>query len=92
MTAVAEDLDLSFVTFTAGGGDDDCEGDGDGACSLEAIVLLIFVTSCDHDRPDQRACVAHRDKFVAAAAETDGAFQCGTCGAVAHLIRIEPIR
>lgn len=92
MTAVAEGLDLSFVTFA--GDDETCDVDvePDPPCSLEAVARAYFAQDCDHNPNPYRLCAGHRDLIAAQARESDGAFCCSTCMQVAFLVRMEPIR
>ena len=89
MTAVAEDLDLSWVTF----GTDPCkpcEGllTDDSKCPAEALFILIF-EGCG--ATELALCLPHKD-MVAKTLGAGGLAVCTHCNAVMRLLRIEPVR
>jgi len=90
MTAIAEDLDLSWVTFTDDREDEPCDWH-DGQCSREAVALAVWDRPCDCHGPTDRLCAAHRDE-VLATDRRPGDWFCNDCGATVRLLRIEPIR
>jgi hypothetical protein len=93
MTAIAEDLDLSWVTFTAPVPGDSCGGWFGKECPLEAVALSWWETRCDCDPNPARLCAGHRDTLRALeAADPGGWWECSGCGSLARLIRIEPIK
>lgn len=93
MTAIAEDLDLSWVTFADAGSSDTCTGWLDQPCPLEAVALAWWETHCGCDPNPGRLCAGHRDALRALEAADPGRWwECAKCGALARLIRIEAIR
>jgi len=93
MTAIAEDLDLSWATFLTGHADESCDGWLREDCGLEAVVLAWWAPVCACHTNPFRLCAGHRDELAAAEAASPGApWVCDICGARAFLVRVEPIR
>jgi hypothetical protein len=90
VTAVAEDLDLSWVTFSAGP-DDCCHWRQPGPCALEAIAEAIWDRDCCGTTP-RLFCAGHRDRTADDSLRRDGWFCCIGCRASVRLLRIEPLR
>jgi hypothetical protein len=90
VTAVAEDLDLSWVTFSEPA--DGCDGIN-GPCSREPVAVAIWDRPCLCDSSLTRYCAEHRDFLVAFIGRPDFAgFECTKCAGRIRLLRIEPIR
>ena len=93
MTAIAEDLDLSWVTFTDDREDECCELDQDGVeCSREAVAVAVFDRLCGCGPSLLRCCADHRDELLAEDREPDSDWRCSECGAPMRLLRIDSIR
>jgi hypothetical protein len=88
MTAVAEDLDLSWVTFTDQSDDEPCIAT---ECKREPVAVAFLETRCDHVPGRVALCVCHRDQLVAAAS-APRELGCLVCDSRVVLIRVEPIR
>jgi len=90
MTAVAEDLGLSWVTFT-GDHRDSCRWKVDGSCSLEAVAEATWDKACcEKSENPQKLCAPHRDYVLAGS--PSGFFRCIACRSRVRLVRMEPIQ
>lgn len=92
MTAVAEDLDLSWVAFSDELEDEPCDGLCRESCDMEAVAAVVWQRPCEHEPVPEQECAAHRDQLAAEAAACDSVFSCTECQGLAVLLRIEPIR
>jgi hypothetical protein len=90
MTALAEDLDLSWVTFTDDFEDEPCDGLTE-QCGQEAVVVAFWDRPCGHGPDESSLCAEHRDE-LAVMAEQVLYFRCMTCPEKVVLLRMEPIR
>lgn len=90
---VAEDLDLSWVTFSGEPGECCRWRVPLPECGLEAVAAAVWGIRCHDAVPNpQSLCAAHRD-YVARWTEAAGRdWRCSECDAVVLLVRIEPLR
>ena len=88
MTAVAEDLDLSWVTFADEQPEDPCVGPSHQPCPMEPVALAIWLKPCGCSAEPTRHCASHRDFLLECAWD----FRCSACDGPAWLLRMEPIR
>jgi hypothetical protein len=91
MTAVIEETDLSWVTFSDDDGGERC-GSVTVDCPAEAVAVAFWRHTCRCDPDRQPLCVEHRDDTARDVAESGPLFECIRCGAPCLLLRIEPIR
>jgi hypothetical protein len=93
MTAVAEDLDLSWIRFTDDPADEeDCDGlFEEDDCALEPVVVAVWKTFCPCADDETRHCADHRDELARAVAE-GRLFACTACRTAVLLLRLEPVR
>ena len=91
MTAVAEDLDLSWVTFT----DEPaitCLWRLHGDCPREPVAAAVWDRTCHAGAPNpQPLCAHHRDQVARAARVSFGQFRCKQTGTTVVLLRIGPL-
>ena len=95
MTAVAEDLDLSWVTFAADDHGTPCiwlVTPPDARCGHEAVAIAVWDQPCACTPAEEPVCAAHRDEILAHDSEPGTCWSCGCCDAPVTLLRIEPIR
>jgi hypothetical protein len=90
MTAVAEDLDLGWVTFATDHADQPCDG-MELPCNREAVAVAVIKAACGHLRDRVRLCAGHRDAVVSGVA-AGRQLICNVCPAPVELVRVEPIR
>jgi hypothetical protein len=90
LTAVLEDLSLSWVTF--GNNPDDCQWFPLDGCPGEPVAVAWWDGTCCDDATDScRLCAPHRDELAAGHAH-GCRFTCGFCNATRVLLRIEALR
>ena len=95
MTAVAEDLDLSWVTFSGGDPGKPCDYGrprNDPQCPLEPVARAEWEQDCCDVKAPELLCAGHADKLRAAGKVDRGRFRCSGCTGIVRLISIEPIR
>lgn len=92
MTAVAEDLDLSWVTFTGHDPGEPCFWDVPEDCHAEALFRAVFDRACGHALAVWPLCLAHRDELEHFDKTHPGGWWCQVCDRPFRLLRIEPIR
>lgn len=92
MTAVIEDLDLSWATFTDECGGESCDGRHGKPCGLEAVVRAAWKRTCPCAKDFLLFCAGHRDELLAQVAIGGRRFLCSECESPVELVAMEPIR
>jgi hypothetical protein len=91
VTAVAEDTDLSWVTFTDGQDAEPCIGD-DSPCPYEAVAAAVWHRPCACSSNRTCHCAFHRDVIVDTDASYPDEWRCSRCWRKMLLLRVVPIR
>jgi hypothetical protein len=90
MTAVAEALDLSRVTFAEDDPAEPCAWLEDGPCALEAVAVAVWEQPCRCSPDRQPLCARHRDRVISLDRQA-GLWKCAVCDARVRLIRMEGV-
>lgn len=93
MTALAEDLDLSWVTFAADDRGTPCvwKVAPDQRCGRESVAMSVWDQPCACSPAEAPVCMGHRDHILAQDAECPE-WECVECRAQVRLLRMEPLR
>lgn len=88
--ALAEDLDLSWVTFSGSDPVPVCSIREPERCPLEAVARFRWKPSCRHAARETCYCAAHKEMVLGIARE--GRFECSRCARPIELVSVEPVR
>ena len=89
MTAVAEDLALSRVTFTAWDDAPECCATIPAQCPQQAVARFVWHVTCSCAPCERFYCARHRDMMSESASR---ALFCARCYARVALLRIEALQ